>query len=621
MSLVPSSSPSTVTVTFGGSAAEPAATSGSRHHRLPAWQPAVVAVMLVVTVSVNLWWVATHRRGLPYDIDEAGYLQRAVRDADALHSGGALSLWSTVRLPDPQAPLLTVVASIFHWVTGTGVLSMFAVQQIFYVVLVVATYLGSRRLMSRNWSVVAAVMVAGLPGVVIASRSFFFALPAAAMMTATLVAELYSDSFRSRWLSALWGLFLGLSALSRTVVLALVPALIAPALVVLVLSRSRGRQLTNVGLGLAVALVVAGSWYSATWHEVLHYLTGFGYGTEAGQYGAGRSIVSFAWWSNRLDLALNAEVFAPMALALALCFVAGLLGRRRHRRPGRIDDGPSVVAEGPVRRALQRRDAPLWLFVGLGYFALSTSQNSGSMFELPLLPATCILASSVASKAPRRARAFVAAACVIAAVVSFASASNAIPGLPQRSVVASAGPIHVVAFDDRGHLLDYASGTGGGCRLGGPCDRSGTMPGESTYLRRWIAPSERMASILHDVATEHDCDPVVYFSVQDPLFNTNTVDLSYQLAYAKALPTGVFKARRDIGESPLHELNDPAAGQPNLVITGPVSPVSPRFSPLVGERAGVGALREDGFAPVGRLGLPDGRTMRVWWLDRGPCSR
>jgi len=109
--------------------------------------------------------------------------------------------------------------------------------------------------------------------------------------------------------------------------------------------------------------------------------------------------------------------------------------------------------------------------------------------------------------------------------------------------------------------------------------------------------------------------------VQDPLFNTNTVDLSYQLAYAKALPTGVFKARRDIGESPLHELNDPAAGQPNLVITGPVSPVSPRFSPLVGERAGVGALREDGFAPVGRLGLPDGRTMRVWWLDRGPCSR
>src|SRR6516165_3283832 len=224
MSLVPSSSPSTVTVTFGGSAAEPAATSGSRHHRLPAWQPAVVAVMLVVTVSVDLGWVTPRRHGLPYDIDEAGYLQRAVRDADALHSGGVLSLWSTYRLPDPQAPLLTVVAGVFHSVTGTGTLSMFAVQQIFYVVLVVATYLGSRRLMDRNWSLVAALMVAGLPGVVIASRSFFFALPAAAMMTATLVAQMYSDDFRSRWISALWGLLLGLSALSRTVVLALVPA-------------------------------------------------------------------------------------------------------------------------------------------------------------------------------------------------------------------------------------------------------------------------------------------------------------------------------------------------------------------------------------------------------------
>jgi 4-amino-4-deoxy-L-arabinose transferase-like glycosyltransferase len=619
MSLVPSPA----TVTSEELAAEPVATSGpSRHCRRYPWQPAVVAGVLVVAVSVNLWWVATHRRGLPYDIDEAGYLQRAVRDADALHSGGVLSLWSTVRLPDPQAPLLTVVAGVFHWVTGTGVLSMFAVQQVFYVVLVVATYLGSRRLMNRGWSVVAAVMVSGLPGVVIASRSFFFALPAAAMMTATLVAELYSDSFRSRWLSALWGLFLGLSALSRTVVLALVPALIAPAFVVLVLSRSRRRQLANVGLGLVVALVVAGSWYSATWHEVLHYLTGFGYGTEAGHYGAGRSIVSFAWWTNRLDLALNAEVFAPMALALALCFAAGLLGlRRRHRSPERTDDDPVVDEESPVRRALQRRDAPLWVFVGLGYLALSTSQNSGSMFELPLLPATCILAASVASRAPRRARASIAAACVIAAVVSFAGVSAAIPGLPQRSVVASAGPLHVVAFDDRGHFLDYASSTGGGCRLGGPCDRSGTMPGESAYLRRWIVPSERMASVLHVVAAEHDCDPVVFFAVQDPLFNTNTVDLSYQLVYAKALPTGVFKAPRDVGESALHELNDPADGQPNLVITGPVSAVSPRFLPLVNERAGVRALREDGFAPIGRLGLPDGRTMRVWWLDRAPCGR
>ena len=619
-----SPAPPSTSVTLEDSSTEPTSPTRILHQRRDsAWQPTVLAGLLVFTVSVNLWWVATYRRGLPYDIDEAGYLQRAVRDADALHSGGVLSLWSTYRLPDPQAPLLTVVAGVFHSVTGTGTLSMFAVQQIFYVVLVVATYLGSRRLMDRNWSLVAALMVACLPGVVIASRSFFFALPAAAMMTATLVAQMYSDDFRSRWISALWGLLLGLSALSRTVVLALVPALLAPALVVVVLSRTRRRSLGNVGLGLAVALIVAGSWYSATWHEVLHYLTGYGYGIEANQYGVGHSITSLGWWTARLDLADNTEVFAPLALALAVCFVAGLVGmrRRRARSAGTAEDVASRAPELSVRRILGRPDAALWIFVVLGYLALSTSQNAGSMFELPLLPAVCILAASVASRLARGARPYVATLCVLAAVVSFVGASDGIPGLPSSSLVASIGPIHMVAFDDRGTLLGYASGTGGGCQVQKACNAAGTMPGEAAYLRRWIGPSERMASILHSSAIAHGCEPVVFFAVQDPLFNTNSVDLAYQQAKAGVLPTGLFKARRDVGETPLHELNDPIHGEPNLVITGPVSQFSPRFSPLVGPEAGLRALRTDGFTPVARVVLPDRRAMTVWWLDRGPCGR
>ena len=583
------------------------------------WQPVALAGVLLLTVSINLWWVATYRRGLPYDIDESGYLQRAVRDANALHSGGLSSLWSTVRLHDPQAPLLTAVAGVFHWATGTSTLSMFAVQQLFYVVLVVATYLGSRRLMNRGWSLVAAVMVAGLPGVVMASRAFFFALPAAAMMTAALVAQLYSDSFRSRWLSILWGLFLGLSVLSRTVALALVPALIVPAFVAVALTGPRRRQLVNVGFGLGVALLVAGSWYTAAWHQVLQYLTGYGYGTEAGQYGSGHSVASLSWWTARLDLALNSEVLAAMTVAIVLCVVAGAASLR-HRRRSESGQRTPGTAGAAVRRALRRPDATLWIFVAVGYIALSTSQNSGSMFELPLLPAVCILAASTASRCAPWARPTLAAACVVAAAVSFAGVSGRLMGLPPTSVVTSTGPVHLVAFDDRGTLLTYASSTGGGCQPNAPCDRGATMPGEAAFLAKWIGPSGRMASLLRSIAGAHACDPVVFFAVQDPLFNSNSVDLSYQLTYAKALPTGLFKAPRDVGESPLRELNDPGLGQPNLVITGPVSSFSPRFSPLVGDRAARHALKKDGFAPVAHLGLPDGRTMRVWWLDRGPCG-
>ncbi len=587
-----------------------------------AWQPVTLAALLVVTVPINLWWVAAHRSGLPFDIDEAGYLQRAVRDADALHAGGLVSLWSTVRLPDPQAPLLTVVGGVFRWSTGAGPLRMLVVQQLFYAVVVLSTYLGARRLANRNWSLVAAVMVASVPGVVDSSRAFNFALPAAAMLTATLVVQLHTDAFRSLAMSVLWGVLLGLSALTRTVSLSLLPPLILAAVLSVVLSRPRGRQSLNLGVGLLLGALVAGCWYSATWRPVLQYLTGYGYGADASQYGAARSVVSLGWWTFRLNRAVNTEVFAPLALAIALCFVAGLVTWWRHRRGGTGDASrchPASPLAETVGRQLHDPRATVWIFVVGGFLVLSTSQNAGWMFELPLLPAVIILAASVASRSIRGVRPYVGAACVIAAVTSFVGVSAAIPDISTSALGVSVGPVHLTAFDGRGTLLEYASGTGGACTPRA-CDPSGTMPGEESYLRAWLPPSRDMAAFLHGYAAAQGCDPVVFFAVQDPLFNTNTVDLAYQLAYSEGLATGLLKTRGEAGETPLRQLEDPARGVPNLVIIGPTPRYSRAFSPLVGQGAGVAALKEDGFGPVGGLPLPDGRVMSVWWKDRGPCG-
>ena len=582
-----------------------------------------LAALLVITVPVNLWWVAAHRSGLPFDIDEAGYLQRAFRDADALHTGGLGALWSTVRLPDPQAPLLTVVAGVFRWATGAGTYHMFAVQQLFYVLVILSTYWGARRLADRNWSLLAAVMVAAVPGVVDSSRAFNFALPAAAMLTATLVVQLRTDAFRSLAMSALWGVLLGLSALARTVSLSLLPPLILAAVLSVALSRPRRRQALNLGAGVLLSLLVAGSWYSATWRPVLQYLTGYGYGTEASHYGAARSVLSLGWWTFRLNRAVNTEVFAPLALAVALCFLVGLgtWWRRRRGRPG--DDPPGGHPAGRVAEATGRylRDpsATIWIFVIGGFLVLSSSQNAGSMFELPLIPAVVILATSVASRSIRRARPWVGAACMIAAVASFAGMTAAIPDVSTSALDVSVGPVHLTAFDGRGTILNYASSTGGACTPRS-CDTSGTMTGEDAYLRAWLPPSRDMAEFLRGYAAAHGCDPVVFFAVQDPLFNTNTVDLAYQLAYSDDLPTGLLKTRAEAGETPFRQLEDPARGLPNLVIIGPTSRYSRAFSPLVGQGAGLAALREDGFGPVGGLPLPDGRVMSVWWKDRGPCG-
>jgi 4-amino-4-deoxy-L-arabinose transferase-like glycosyltransferase len=558
-----------------------------------AWQPMALVVVLVIATGFNLWWMYLHRRGLPLEIDEAGYLQRAVRDADALHAGGLTSLWSTVRLPDPQAPLLTVVAGVFRWVSGGGIYRLLAVEQLFYVVAVVSTYLASRRLMNRNWSLLTAVLVATLPGIVNSSRVFWFAVPATAMVTATLAAQLHSDAFRSRRLSLLWGLLLGLSALSRTVVLALLPSLVVAAVVTVVLSRPpRRKQAVHLGMGLGVSLVVAGSWYSATWHQVLRYLTQYGYGVEATHSGSGRSVFSLGWWLFRINNVVNIELYAPLALALVLCFVAGLVTWVGHRRAG-WEPGErgrvGWVADVAVR-SLRRPDAPVWFLLLGGYFVLSTSSQHGSLFELPLVPALCVLAVSAAGRSLPFVRRYLAAICLMAAALSFVSKRI------------SAGPVNLVVFDGRGMLLRNA------------------YQDEDAYLRSWLAPSQKMATFLHGYAETQACDPVVFFGVQDPLFNTNTVDLDYQLTFGSSLPTGLLRTRGEAGETPYQQLEDPALGIPNLVITGPVASSDRGFSPLAAQGVEVSALIRAGFAPAGHLRLPDARLMTVWWTHRGPCG-
>jgi hypothetical protein len=46
----------------------------------------------------------SHRAGLHFDMDEALYLQRTVRDAAMLDASGLGGLWPILRIPGPEAP-------------------------------------------------------------------------------------------------------------------------------------------------------------------------------------------------------------------------------------------------------------------------------------------------------------------------------------------------------------------------------------------------------------------------------------------------------------------------------------------------------------------------------------
>jgi hypothetical protein len=586
----------------------------SYHRRGPAaLRPAALglAALVLAVVAVNEVWIHHDRAGLPFDIDESGYLQRALRDAGALAHGGPGGLWRAYRLPDPQAPVLPVTAGIFHWATGAGPLGLLWVQQFFLVVLLVSTYAGARRLVNQWWSLVAAGTVACIPGVLDEARGFHFGLAAAALFTAALAVQLHAGSFERLTPSLAWGVLLGLTSLTRTMMLALVPLLVVAAALP-VASRWRSRRGLHFAAGVAAGAAVAASWYSATWTAVWHYLTSYGYGARSAGYGRGHSPLSPGWWTARFDLLLHSELLLPLTAIIpvsVLAALAGAAGRVLSLRAGAIRSRLPPGVDSPYTTLL---------VVTFGsYLVLSSTRNAGLDFELPMLPATVMLAVAAASRLSRVPRRAAAAGFVALGAVSFLGTTGMLDPVAGPTARLSWGRVQLPLWDGRGPLMAYASPALGACPVE---ECHGAVTGEAArrYLAGWIAPSETAATDLQSFAAHRGFRPVVFFAAQDELFNTNTVDLAYQAEYGTSLPTGLLQDPETGHESLVGQLTDPARGQPNLVVTGPPAAGAADYSPLADQPAGIAALMTLDFHPVMQLALPDGRRMTIWWEPRGP---
>jgi hypothetical protein len=554
-----------------------------------------LAVFVVVT---NLLWVRAHRRGLPFDIDEAGYLQRAIRGDDALRHGGLSGLWHTFRLPDPQAPLLPVAAALVRHLTNAGPVGLIASEQVFVVIAVVSTFLLARHLDGRLLpALVAAACVAALPGVIDGGRGFAFAVPAAALMTATLASQLAAADFQRLSPALAWGLVFGLATLTRTVMLALLPAAVLAALVRLALARARPRQWVNLGAGLLVASLTASIWYTATWHPVWNYLTSYGYGQQAAGYGQGRPLLSWDRWTFRIVYAMDTEVYLPLSIAALVC-AAVAAGRLVRQRPTWLREPQHVAA-----RFLRRGWGTVTLVLVVDYAVLSSTRNPGSSFELPLLPAAAALLVSAASMSGRTGRILALTASTGAAAFSIIAADGLLPGPPERRDV-QLGPVSVTAYDDRGPLLYYST------RFL-PATAGGTEP----LLRRWARSNRDLTSTLFEQAAQHRKPvPVVFFAVQDPFVNTNSLALLAQ-ERGVTLPIGVLASPKQAHESFAAQLQDPARGIPDVVIIGPPSanPAAETFAPPVDMTAVRRAAHVDGFHKSSDVVLPDRRHMELWW--------
>lgn len=577
---------------------------------------AVLSVLLTANAAVGIWWIGHWRVGWPFDIDEAGYLQMALSDGLRIASGHPSSMIALIHTSNPQAPLLPAFAGLVWAATHLTAAWLIASLQVFLVLAAVATYICARRSMNSWWAVLAAAVVAVTPGLVWASRSFYFALPAAALLMSAIAAQLWAAQFEKLGPSIAWGILMGLAALARSMIIGLLPGLVlAATLRVLVGRRNRAARFLNEAIGLTVGVLVAGIWYSASWRNVLDYLTSYGYGKNAAAYGRNHPLLSWSWWTFRLDNIVQSDLFLPITLAVGLSLVCGAFVMLWRALKGKRPSSRSNAAQRLVRFAVSDLGSLVIVFAW-GYLILTSTRNVGSGFEIPLIPPGIVLTVSVAANLPRIARVASAFALCAAAVVAFADQATLLPGGTYDKTVITFSALSIPAFDARGVLISYASDfVAGGCPALVMCSPGHASVGAKP-LKGWNSAAKRMASLLErDAAAHHHRLPVVFFAMQDPFFNTNTVALAAQEMYRSVPPIGLLRPPSQVHMSFTHQLNDPSLGEPDVVITGPPPPTAAAraFSPLPEDRGAIVALTKDGFVRDGSVVLPDGRRMTVWW--------
>lgn len=360
----------------------------------------LVAFQTVVILKRGSW---------PMSYDEALYIGNAVAMAQALQDPGlhrlADAYWYYQR---GQAPLLPVATAPLIALGVPPLAAAMATLGLFTGALLVAAGSLARVLLPSSWAGAVPPLLLACWGITFWGSNYLFAIPAAATATALATCLLRSRLLTDlRWCAA-GGLALGLCALSRTMMLALAPLLVASYLIVHAkpLWRTMRRSLLGLGIGAGIALVVAGSWYIRNIGGTLDYLLGYGYSDAATTFSGGLTRSDPGFYLRRGEnLARELGLLAAVAVAVMLvtAVVAGRQGRVEQDRGNRS----GVLT--------------LMLWVVASLVALTSTTNQGAGFETPLLPGALILillgVRRIASAPAEPLVALVAAALAVVNVV------------------------------------------------------------------------------------------------------------------------------------------------------------------------------------------------------------
>ena len=552
------------------------------------WLLGVIGVA-VVLAGATLLWDDARRVGYPMQIDEAGYLSIAENDRIGFQSEGLGGWVDAVLDQAPHAPLASALTSVLL-VIHEGSMPGFVVLAFFLILLTIAVYGIGERLAGPRYGALAAVVVASLPGVSTLSRTFVFALPAAALMACAVYALLRAERLQRAGWAIACGAAIGAMLLARTMTVAFVPGVIAAGVVGLAcLPREQWRRgLLNLGLLILAAIAVAAPWYVPNFDLVAEYLTEFGYGERSAEYGASHSIISWDRWTD-VFARISAQDLYLLLAALLVVALAVLLVDAVRRVTGSEDRGAAL------RDLLAGDAAAVTIVVAAGYLALSSSRNVGLGFTLPisvLLPPLAILALR---RHPRATVPAIAALGAIALVNLLAAFTFSEEVSRQRSVdVPAFGSIPLI--DGTPLAVEQIR-----IQIDGPETRFDDR--DAAY----VTAAGRLAETLYARLG----DQVVAFGSRNRVLNTNTVMLAGLRQYNAAIPMAQLRSTDGpTAEDFAARLAETDFGLPQVVVT--TSTNARDFEPRVDQVPVEKAARSLGMRRVQAIRLPDGRQMRVW---------
>lgn len=563
------------------------------HNLSPAWRWGLIVVAgCLVMVAINVWWVAVYRHGYPMDVDENGYTSIGVIDFLGFENSGLSGWWESVQNQTPNAPLLPALTSIVL-IFNPGILQGFGVLIAFAALLTMATYGIGERLAGPRLGALAALAVGTSQGIFVFTREYIFALPTAAFLACSVYALIRSEGMiRRRWAIAC-GAAIGLMLLSRTMAVAFVPGVAVAALLTIAVNYRDEiwRRLLNFGLAIVAAVLVALTWYWNNLDPVMDYLTEFGYGSQAQNYGEEASTLSWERFKSVAEKIIQGDLLVPMSLLVVVGLLALAVAAVQRLRAAEDRRAEAL-------RLLGSNAMALFIVAAAGFGALMSSQNGGNGFTFPvavLLPTLAV----VALARYRRAILPATVAVVAIAAVNLLANSNISDDISEPRL------IKVPAFG----YLPWISGEPhavGNVRQQAPGPRTRFISEDSSY----VAVDNEMAKVLLEPIAPEGAPRLVAFASRNRVVSTNSVGLAGLLASRRAIPFTQLLAEPDSVAHYEEQITGPELGEPTAVVT--TSTEAGDFEPLVTQAKVETALRNLHFRLVRQVEMPDGRRLRVW---------